>query len=166
MQQPQPQTPRKQLFSTSMKPPFGGGGVDYCRFSAADTHSRELNQELEEAVVVKTPPVSHYFFWVSFTQCLYFPQLAWLRDYCILWRTAFCFLQWIIIVFIRAIWWLIGVTWFCLASKLELEFNIYLMRGVKLLGLNALLWVMTWLLSLVWLHKDDQCCLSVLIGSF
>lgn len=56
MQQPQPQTPRKQLFSTSMKPPFGGGGVDYCRFSAADTHSRELNQELEEAVVVKTPP--------------------------------------------------------------------------------------------------------------
>ncbi|KAL1544530.1 transcription factor E2FB-like [Salvia divinorum] len=36
-----------------MKPPFGGGGVDYRRFTAAVSHP---NPELDEADVVKTPP--------------------------------------------------------------------------------------------------------------
>ncbi|KAL0417559.1 UNVERIFIED_CONTAM: Transcription factor E2FB [Sesamum radiatum] len=50
-----------------MKPPFGGGGdgdgVDYHDFPAAD---RKPNRVLEEAVVVKTPPVRLYLFLVSF----------------------------------------------------------------------------------------------------
>ncbi|XP_057807291.1 transcription factor E2FB-like isoform X2 [Salvia miltiorrhiza] len=39
-----------------MKPPFGGGGrVDYRRFTAVGSHP---NPELDEAVVIKTPPPS------------------------------------------------------------------------------------------------------------
>ncbi|KAL0369496.1 UNVERIFIED_CONTAM: Transcription factor E2FB [Sesamum angustifolium] len=52
-----PQTSRKQFSFASMKPPFGGGGgdgVDYHDFPAAD---RKPNRVLEEAVVVKTPPL-------------------------------------------------------------------------------------------------------------
>ncbi|KAL0436263.1 UNVERIFIED_CONTAM: Transcription factor E2FB [Sesamum radiatum] len=50
-----PQTSRKQLSFASMKPPFGGGGgVDYHEFPTAD---RKPNRVLEEAVVVKTPPL-------------------------------------------------------------------------------------------------------------
>ncbi|KAI3450754.1 hypothetical protein Pfo_007419 [Paulownia fortunei] len=55
--QPQPQSSRKQSAFTSMKPPFGGGGgFDYHHFPAAEPHHRKPNQELEEAIVVKTPP--------------------------------------------------------------------------------------------------------------
>ncbi|PIN25216.1 Transcription factor E2F/dimerization partner (TDP) [Handroanthus impetiginosus] len=56
-QQPsQQQSSRKQLPFTSMKPPFGGGSSgDYHHFATADTH--RSNQEFDEAIVVKTPPV-------------------------------------------------------------------------------------------------------------
>ncbi|KAH6773012.1 E2F transcription factor 1 [Perilla frutescens var. frutescens] len=40
-----------------MKPPLsGGGGVDYRRFTAAESHHCKPNQELDEALVVKKPP--------------------------------------------------------------------------------------------------------------
>ncbi|KZV30553.1 hypothetical protein F511_05703 [Dorcoceras hygrometricum] len=49
---------RKQLSFTSMKPPFGGVGEggDYHHFATANSSRLVANQELDDVVVVNTPP--------------------------------------------------------------------------------------------------------------
>ncbi|KAL2536089.1 Transcription factor E2FB [Forsythia ovata] len=50
---------KKQLSFTSMKPPFGGGGSDYHHFSspsATDPVHPLPSQELDDVIVLKTPP--------------------------------------------------------------------------------------------------------------
>ncbi|KAL6537878.1 hypothetical protein OROHE_012165 [Orobanche hederae] len=62
MQQPQPETSRKQLSFTSMKPPLGGGGgggeggFGCHHFPADEPQHCNLDREFEEAIVLKTPP--------------------------------------------------------------------------------------------------------------
>ncbi|KAL2511044.1 Transcription factor E2FB [Abeliophyllum distichum] len=60
-QQSQQQIMKKQLSFTSMKPPFGGGGggSDYHHFSspsATDSVHPLPSQELDDVIVLKTPP--------------------------------------------------------------------------------------------------------------
>lgn len=57
----------RQLSLTSLKPPFGG---DYHRFDAGSGRGQP-NQEADQVVVIKTPPVSFSFLNPCYTDFIF-----------------------------------------------------------------------------------------------
>ncbi|KZV22287.1 hypothetical protein F511_28308 [Dorcoceras hygrometricum] len=62
----QQQNSRKQFSLAAVKPPFGGsGGGDYHHFDDVGPQRLHPDQDFDEAIVVKTPPVSLFILLIT-----------------------------------------------------------------------------------------------------